>query len=117
VLVIGFGNRAGGLHRVHEAQHRFGQVFAHQPHFSDRGDVVMGYPGVPQHLQQRRRRIGLHRIERFSGELLAEETRRARSGVRAVENDRFVRRKGAGYCRSVWIMVQLKGPPIGLPAR
>ena len=48
VLEIGLGDRFLGLHRVHEAQHRLGQRLVDQPHFGDRGDVIMGDARVPQ---------------------------------------------------------------------
>ena len=41
MLEIGLGDGLLGLHRVHEAQHRFGQRLADQPDLADRGDVIM----------------------------------------------------------------------------
>ncbi len=108
---ISLADRAGRLDRVHEAQHRFGQDAAHQPHLSDRGDVVMRDPGVPQHAQQLGRGIGLHRIERAAGKLLNEKARRTRGGVRTVEDNGFVGRERAYYGPGVGIGVQIKGPP------
>ncbi len=111
VLEIGFADRAGRFHRMHEAQGGLGQDRTHHAHFGDGSDVVMRYAVIPQDLHEIGRRIGLHRIKRLAGEFLDEETRRARSRVRAVENDWFVRRKGADYSLGVWEMLQFKGPP------
>ena len=117
VPVIGFGDGRGRLHRMHEAQGRFGQNLADQAHFGDRGDVVVRYPRIPKYPQQCRRGIGLHRIERRPWKLLDEETGGARGGVRAVQDNGFVGRKGADYSRCIGMDVQFKGPPIGLAAR
>ena len=111
VLAVGFADRAGRLDGVHEAQRRAGQRGAHQPHFGDRGDVVMRHAVIPQHLQQVGRGIRLHRIERLARKLLDEETGGARGGVRAIEDDRFVRLESANYGPGVRKCVQLKGPP------
>ena len=117
MLAIGFADRTRGLHRVHEAQRCLWERTSHQPHFGDRGDVEVRDAAVPQNVEQVGRGIGLHRIERLARELLAEEPGCARRCMRAVENDRFVRRQGAGYSRCVMIAVQFKGPPIGLSAK
>ena len=109
--VIGFADRAGCLDRVHEAQRRAGQRGANQPHFRDRSDVVMRHAIVPQHLDQVGRRIRLYRIERLARKLLDEEAGGSRSGVRAIEDDRFVRLESANYGPGVRICDQLKGPP------
>jgi hypothetical protein len=77
----------------------------------------MRHAGIPQHLEQVRRRIGLDRIERLARKLLGKEAGGARGGVRAIQDNGFVGRKSANYSRCVRIMVQLKGPPIGLSAR
>ena len=108
---IGFGDRRRGLHRMHEAQHRLGQEAAHQPHLRDGGDVVMGDARIPQHADQLRRGVGLDGIEHLARELLDEETGGAPRGVRAIEDDGFVRTKVADYSQCVGIDVQLKGPP------
>jgi hypothetical protein len=96
---------------MHEAQHRLRQNSAHQPHFGNRSNIVMGHARIPQHVDQIRRGVGFHRIEHLARKLLDEETGGAPRGVRAVENDGFVRRKRANYSLSVGIDVQLKGPP------
>ncbi len=66
---------------------------------------------VPKNLQEIWRRISLDRIERFARKLLDKEAGGSRSSVRAIEDNRFVRRQSANYCSSVRIMVQFKGPP------
>ena len=111
VIEIRLTDRAGGLDGVHEAQRGIGQQAAHEPHFGDRGDVVMRHAAIPQHADQVGRGIGLHRIERLAGKFLDEEPRRARRSVGAVQNDGLVRRKGANYCLGVREMLQFKGPP------
>ena len=68
---------------------------------------------VPQDLQQIRRRIGFHRIKRLARKLLYKEAGSARSGVRAVEDNRFVGRESANYRPCVRKNVQFKGPPNG----
>ena len=77
----------------------------------------MGDAGIPQHLQQLGRRIGLDRIERLARKLLCKEAGGARGSVRAIEDYRFVRNEIADYSRCIWMDVQLKGPPIGLAAK
>ena len=57
------------------------------------------------------RRIRLYRIERLARKLLDEEAGGSRSGVRAIEDDRFVRLESANYGPGVRICDQLKGPP------
>ena len=92
MLEIGLGDRFLGLDRVHEAQAPpRGSVSRDQPHFADRGDVIMGDARVPQDLQQVGRRIGLHRIERPARKLLDEEAGGAPRGVRTKERDRLDR--------------------------
>ena len=49
----------------------------------------MGDARVPQDLQQFRRGIGLHRIERLARKLLGEEAGGAPCGVRTKERDRL----------------------------
>ena len=115
--MVSLGDGSLGLYRVHVAQHRLGQSFAHQPHLDNRGNVIVRDPGIPQHAQQRGRRIGLDRIERLARKLLCEETSGAFRGLRTVQNNGFVGRERANYSRCVLVNVQLKGPPIGLSAR
>ena len=71
----------------------------------------MGHAGAPQHLNEIGRRVGLDRIEHLARKLLDEETGGAPRGVRAVEDDGFVRTEVADYSQCVGIDVQLKGPP------
>ena len=111
MLGIGFADRARRLHRMHEAQHGFGQQAAHQPYLGDRRDVVMRDARAPQRLDQVRRRVRLNGIERLTRELLDEETGGAQRGMRAVEDDGFVRSEVADYSLGIGIDVQLKGPP------
>jgi len=113
VFEVRFADRARSLDRVHEAQLGLRERLAHEPHLCDGGDVEMADPVIPQDLQELGRGVGLHRIQRLARKLLDEETGCARRGVRAVENDRFVRREGANYRPCVRMMVQLKGPPNG----
>ena len=58
VVEIGLGDRFLGLDRVHEAQGRLRQRLGDQPHFAERGDVIMGDAAS-------------HRIRSRSGEGLA----------------------------------------------
>ena len=51
----------------------------------------MGDAGVPQDLQQVRRRVGLDRIERAARKLLDEEAGGAPRGVRTKKRDRLDR--------------------------
>jgi len=88
---IGLGDRLLGLHGVHEADHGLGQRIVHEPDLADRGDVVMRDSGVPQDLQQVRRRVRLDRIERAARELFNEETGGALRGVRAQQSHRLDR--------------------------
>ena len=113
MLEIGFADGAGRLDRMHEAQRRFRQGGAHQPHFGDGRDVVMRNAVVPQDLDQIGRGIGLHRIQRLARKLLFEESGSARGGVRAIDQDRLVRRQGADYRPCVRKTGQFKGPPNG----
>lgn len=71
----------------------------------------MGHARIPQHLDQVGGGIGLDRIEHLARKLLDEETGGAPRGVRAVEDDGFVRTEVADYSQCVRIDVQLKGPP------
>ena len=111
VLVIRLGNRAARLDRMHEAQFRIGQQPAHQPHFGDRGDIVMGDPVVPQDTDQIGRGIRFYRVECTPAKAVHEETRSACRSVRTVQDNRFVRRKRRNYGSSVGISGQFKGPP------
>ena len=47
MIEIGLGNGFLGLHRVHEAEHRFGQSLVDEPDFTDRGDVIVRDAGYP----------------------------------------------------------------------
>ena len=80
------------------------------------GDLVEATRG-DEHAQQVGGRVRLDRIQGRAGKPVDEETRCAPRGVRAVEDDGFVRTEVANYSQCVRIDVQLKGPPIGLPAR
>jgi hypothetical protein len=88
---IGFGDRLLGFHRVHEAELRFGKRFRHQPHFGERGDVVMRHAAVPKDAKQVRGRVRLHRIERAARKLLNEEAGGAPGGVRTKQRNRLNR--------------------------
>ena len=91
---IGFADRFNSLHRMHEAYHGARQSLSDQAHLGDRGDVIMRHARVPQDLQQIRRGIGLHGIERPARKLLHEEAGGAPGGVRTNERDRLNRSKG-----------------------
>ena len=93
MVEIGLGDGLLGLHRMHEAQHRLRQRLVDQPDFADRGDVVMRDAGVPQDLQQLRRRVRLDRIERAARKLLDEEAGGATRGVRTEKRHRLDRTK------------------------
>lgn len=71
----------------------------------------MGDASLPQHLDEIGRRVGLDRIEHLARKPLDEVTGGAPRGVRAVEDNGFVRTEVADYSLSVGIDVQLKGPP------
>ena len=111
MLVIGFGDRTLGLHRVHKAQFGLRQDRTNQAHLDDRCDVVMRHAVIPQDADEIGRRVGLDRVERTPAKTVDEETRRARSRVRAVEDNRFVGREGFDYGSSVRMCGQFKGPP------
>ncbi len=111
VIAISLGNGTSGFYRMHEAQGRLGQHFAHHAHLTDRGHVVMGHARIPQDTDQVRRGIRLHRIHGGAGKLLDKESCSPRRGMRAVEDHGFVRRDCADYSLGVGIAVQLKGPP------
>src|SRR3546814_4983213 len=73
-------------------------------------------PRIPQHAQQIGRGIGLYRIERLARKLLDKEAGSAHRGVRAIEDNGFVRRKRVDYSPCIYknvirMDVQLKGPP------
>src|SRR4030095_13578201 len=89
MLEICLGNRLLGLHRMHETQGGLRQRLGDQPYFAKRRDVVMRNARIPQDLQQLRRGIGLHRIERLARKLLDEESGSAPGGARTKEGDRF----------------------------
>jgi hypothetical protein len=82
MLEIGLGDRLLGLHRVHEAKHCLGQGLRTSRTSPIDATSIMGDAGLPQHLQQVRRRIGLHGIERPARKLLDEEAGGAPRGVR-----------------------------------
>ena len=111
VFEIGFADGGRRLYRVHEAQHSLRQQGAHQTHLSNRGDIVMRHPCIPQDLDEVRGRVRLHRIEHLARKLLDKEAGGAPRCMRAVEDYRFVRTKVADYSQCVRIDVQLKGPP------
>ncbi len=56
MIEISLGDGFLGLHRVHEAQHRFGQSLVDQADFADRRDIVVRDACFPQDLQQDRAR-------------------------------------------------------------
>ena len=91
MIGIGLANRLLRLHRMHEADHRFGQDLGDQTHFGDRGHVVMRDSALPQNPEEIRRGIGLDRVERLARKLLDEETGGAPGGVRTKERNRLDR--------------------------
>ena len=111
--MIGFGHGTLGLHRMHEAQRSIGQNPAHHPHFRNGSDIKMRHARIPQDLDDFGRRIGLHRIQRFSGKFLREEASSPSRRMWAIQDDRLIRRKIANYSRGVRVNVQFKGPPNG----
>jgi hypothetical protein len=91
VRKIGLGDRFLGLDRMHEAERRLRQGGRNQADLGDRGHVVMGHAGIPQYLEQVRRGIGLHRIERAARKLLDEESGGPMRGMRTNKRDRLSR--------------------------
>ena len=118
MLHIGFANRRCGLDRMHEAQGCASAGPAEPAALrQSRRHRNASRPAVHRILQQIGRRIGLHRIHRRSRKLLDEEPGSARRRMRAGKDDGFVRAERADYSLGIRMMVQLKGPPIGLSAK
>eukprot|EP01088_Endostelium_zonatum_P020031 TRINITY_DN7198_c0_g1_i1.p2 TRINITY_DN7198_c0_g1~~TRINITY_DN7198_c0_g1_i1.p2 ORF type:complete len:248 (+),score=-22.60 TRINITY_DN7198_c0_g1_i1:360-1103(+) len=84
-------DRLFGLDRVHEAAGRIRQRRLDQAHFGDRGGVVMRDAVVPEHTEQVRAGVRLHRIHRAARKLLDEESGCPCRGVRTNERDRVHR--------------------------